>query len=675
MTQSSEEQLDQILEEAGSAWNAAETRSLIQGVIAAPGDDGGMGGPEDWLNLVAPSPTDELRQRAAALYSELSQANSHDSVPSPEARLSALRAEMNAQGVDGFVIPLADEFQGEYIPKRAQRLAWLTGFTGSAGVAVVLKDRAAVFTDGRYTLQIGEQVDGNLYELLHISENPPHEWISEHLGEGGKLGFDPWLHTTDGARRLRAACAQSKGELIATDYNLVDAIWTGQPPAPISPAVPHEIEYAGKSSSEKRQEIADGLNTETHDALIMTASPSVAWLANLRGGDVPYTPLPLGFAILHADTTLDLFIDPRKLGATAGKLEAGLRVQDPSTFEAALKSLGDAKKTVQIDPEGTAQAIADILEKSGATLANGSDPCALPKACKNPVEIDGARAAHRRDGAALTRFLAWLDAAAADGSQTEISVADKLESFRRENDLIRGLSFPTISGAGANGAIVHYRVTEISNSPLKPGSLYLVDSGAQYLDGTTDVTRTIAIGTPTDEMKNRFTRVLKGHIGLGSVRFPKGTTGSQLDVLARACLWEAGLDYDHGTGHGVGSFLGVHEGPHRISKVPSQVALQPGMIVSNEPGYYKTGEYGIRIENLVLVVSSEGSGDDERDMLEFETLTLAPIDQRLIDVSLLTVAEIAWLNAYHVRVRDVIGPLVDDETGNWLIKSTEPLSG
>ncbi|MDA0241189.1 MAG: aminopeptidase P family protein [Proteobacteria bacterium] len=675
MTQSSDEQFNKILKDAGSVWNAAETRTLIEGVIAAPGDDGGMGGPEDWLDLIAPQPTTELRQQATALYAELSQANSKADTPSPEARLSALRAEMAAQGVDGFVIPLADEFQGEYIPKRAQRLAWLTGFTGSAGVAVVLKDHAAVFTDGRYTLQIAEQVDGTLYELLHISENPPDEWISEHLGEGGRLGFDPWLHTTDGARRLRSACARSKGELVAADHNLVDAIWTDQPSAPISPAVLQEIEYAGKSSSEKRREIADGLKAEGQDALIMTASPSVAWLANLRGGDVPYTPLPLGFAVLHADTTLDLFIDPKKLGPTADKLEAGLRVQDPSSFEAALTRLGEAKKTVQIDPAGTAQAIADVLEKSGATLAKGSDPCALPKACKNPVEIDGTRAAHRRDGAALTRFLAWLDAAAADGSQTEISVADKLESFRRENNLIRGLSFPTISGAGANGAIVHYRVTESSNSALKPGSLYLVDSGAQYLDGTTDVTRTVAIGTPTDEMKNRFTRVLKGHIGLGSVRFPKGTTGSQLDVLARAGLWEAGLDYDHGTGHGVGSFLGVHEGPHRISKVPSTVALEPGMIVSNEPGYYKTGEYGIRIENLVLVISSERPENDEREMLEFETLTLAPIDQRLIDRSLLTAAETAWLDAYHARVRDIIGPSVDDATGDWLKQATAPLHG
>lgn len=673
MTELSDEQFDKLLKDAGSPWNAAESRALIEGVVAAPGDDGGMGGPEDWLDLISPQATAELRDQAKAIYAELGEAaNANGASLSPNDRLSALRAEMAAQGVDGFVIPLADEFQGEYIPKRAQRLAWLTGFTGSAGVAVVLNDHAAVFTDGRYTLQIGEQVDGMLYELLHISESPPDTWIAEHLGDGGRLGYDPWLHTPDGTRRLRAACKKANGELTATDHNLVDAVWADQPPAPLSPALPHGVEYAGKSSLEKRQDIAGTLKAEAQDALILTASPSVAWLANMRGGDVPYTPLPLGFAILHADTTLDLFIDARKMGVGGKSLEDGIRVRDPEAFEAALIELGTSTKTVQIDPAQTAQAIITLLEENGATLAKATDPCALPKACKNQVEIDGTRAAHQRDGVALTRFLAWLDEAAADGSQTEISVADKLESFRRENEKIRGLSFPTISGAGSNGAIVHYRVTDASDSPLKPGSLYLVDSGAQYLDGTTDVTRTVAIGKPTDEMKNRFTRVLKGHIGLGDVRYPKGTTGSQLDVLARHGLWQAGLDYDHGTGHGVGSFLGVHEGPHRISKVPSQIALQPGMIVSNEPGYYKTGEYGIRIENLVLVVTSEGD-DDEREMLEFETLTLAPIDQRLIDISLLTAAEIAWLDAYHARVRDIIGPLVDDATRNWLIAATEPL--
>ena len=677
MNLDTQDELDRLLKEAGASRGALETYELIAAVTAAPGDDGGMGAPDFWLSLVAPRMTAALEKSVTALKADIESQSNNATVADKSqsaARLKALRLELSGGNIDGFVIPLADEYQGEYIPKRAQRLAWLTGFTGSAGVAVVLGDRAALFTDGRYTLQAREQVDVALFEMCHITELPPDQWISEHLLSGGRLGFDPWLHTGDGAERLRRVCDRKNGELVAVTPNPIDVIWTDQPPAPVSPVVAHDIEYAGKSSTEKLGEIAAELTANGQDAVVLTAPPSIAWLANLRGGDVPYTPLPLGFAIVNCDAEMIVFMDQRKLGAAADELTgANISFAEISEFVPALEALGAAGKSVRIDSAGTAEAVSDKLKISGAIVVGGNDPCAHPKACKNAAEIEGARAAHRRDGAALTRFLAWLAKTAGGGQLTEISAAEKLELFRRENDLIQGLSFPTISGAGPNGAIVHYRVSQSSNRPLEPNSLYLVDSGAQYLDGTTDVTRTVAIGTPTPEMKDRFTRVLKGHIALARARFPRGTSGSQLDVLARSPLWEIGLDYDHGTGHGVGSFLGVHEGPQRISKMPSRVPLEAGMIVSDEPGYYKTGEYGIRIENLVLVVDSERAEASERETLEFETLTLAPIDRNLIERSLLTATEVDWLDSYHRRVRDTISPLVDDDTAQWLVAATEPL--
>ncbi|MEX0814166.1 MAG: aminopeptidase P family protein [Dongiaceae bacterium] len=587
-------------------------------------------------------------------------------------RLAALREELRRRGLAGFVVPRADEHQGEYVAPRAERLAWLTGFTGSAGLAAVLDADAAIFVDGRYTLQATDQVDTALFAPRHLVEQPLEDWIAERLPKGGRLGYDPWLHTADGVARLRRAVEKAGGELAPCADNPLDAVWTDQPPPPIAPVVPHELRFAGRAAEDKRRALADKLAADGVDAAVLTAPDSIAWLLNIRGADVPRTPLPLGFAILHRDAAVELFIDRRKLvPGLEAHLGNGVAVNPPDAFGTALDRLGAAKRRVLADPSGAAAWVFDRLAAAGAEAVRGDDPCALPKACKNPVELAGARAAHRRDGAAVTRFLAWLGPAA-DGGLTEIAAAERLAVLRRGNELFRDFSFDSISGAGPNGAIVHYRVTPRTDRRLESGQLYLIDSGAQYLDGTTDITRTVAIGAPTAEMRDRFSRVLKGHIALATARFPKGTTGSQLDTLARTALWQAGLDYDHGTGHGVGSFLGVHEGPHRISKIPNRVPLEPGMIVSNEPGYYKPGAYGIRIENLVTVVKVEVVGA-ERPMLGFDTLTLAPIDRNLVDAALMTVEELAWLDSYHARVRETLTPLLEAGTAEWLAAATAPM--
>ncbi len=596
-----------------------------------------------------------------------------DGGPTDPARLGALRDELKRRDLDGFIQPRSDEHQGEYVARKSERLAWLTGFTGSAGLAVVLADKAAVFADGRYTLQVEKEVDGGLFEHCHLTDKPPADWIAANLAPGARLGFDPWLLTPVQTARFQAACKKAGGELAACDGNPVDAVWTGQPAVPLSPVVAHDAAFAGDSSNDKRRLIADGLKADKAGAVVLTAPDSIAWLLNVRGGDVPFTPLALSFAILYADASAELFIDGRKLApGTADHLGGDVKTLEPDAFGPALDRLGKDAKTVRVSADTAPLWVFDRLEKAGAVIDRGDDPCQLPKAIKTTVQIDGIRTAHRRDGASLTRFLAWLDGEAAKGSLMESACADKLESLRRGNDHFQGLSFPTISSAGANGAIVHYRVSEETDAPLRPKSLYLVDSGAQYLDGTTDVTRTIAIGEPTDEMRRNFTLVLKGHIALATARFPEGTTGSQLDTLARLPLWRAGLDYDHGTGHGVGHFLGVHEGPQRISKRPNRVALEPGMVVSNEPGYYKAGAYGIRIENLVTVVQVES--DAEKPLLGFETLTLTPIDRALVVADMLDGAEVAWLNAYHARVLDEITPLVDEATAEWLAEAAAPIS-
>ena len=603
----------------------------------------------------------------------------NDSVPAKPkfaaaGRVAALRSELKRRGLDGFVVPRADEHQGEYVPPSAERLAWLTGFDGSAGLAIVLGERAAIFVDGRYTLQIRDQVDGEIFEYRHITDEPPAEWLADAMGPGASLGYDPWLHTEEGTRRLAEACSKVGAKLVPTDGNPLDTVWTERPDPPMAATVPHDIEYAGLGSSEKRKEIGAALKRAKADAVVLTLPESIAWLLNIRGGDVPRTPLPLSFAILMVDGSVTLFIEAAKTDdALRTHLGQAVEIAPPAALAGAIDALGARKARVMADPATAADWVFKRLAGAGAEIVRAADPCLLPKAQKNDAELNGARAAHLRDGVALTRFLAWIAEEAEAGGITEIAAAERLEALRRENNQLRDLSFDTISGSGPNGAIVHYRVSDATNRALQPGELYLVDSGAQYPDGTTDVTRTVAIGMPTGEMKDRFTRVLKGHIALATVKFPKGTTGSQLDAIARRPLWDAGLDFDHGTGHGVGSYLSVHEGPQRISKLPNTVGLRPGMICSNEPGYYKTGAFGIRIENLVAVRVEPAVDGAERQMYGFETLTLAPIDRASVEPSLLTTEEIAWLDTYHERVREALTPLVDAATAGWLNTATRPI--
>jgi len=666
-------ELGRLLREAGSAYDARSVEVLIEGILAAPAEIG-----TSWHMLVADPMTPALVSALEALLE--AKAKVYRNGLSPEdfkllpsaTRLDRLRRELAAQGLDGFIVPRADEHQGEYVPPRGQRLAWLTGFTGSAGLAIVLRDRAALFVDGRYTLQAAAQVDTRSFEIRHLIEEPPARWVGTALVPGAVLGYDPWLHTPHEVERFRVAAEEAGASLRAVAENPLDRAWPGQPAAPIAPVLPHTERFAGESARSKRARLGRGLAEEGAAAVVLTMPESIAWLLNIRGGDVPHTPLPLSFAILRQDGSVTLFIDRRKLAPGIERhLGNAVTVMPPEALGPALDALAGESGRVQVDPATAACWIFNRLEAAGARLHRAADPCLLPKACKNEIELDGTRAAHRRDGAALTRFLAWLAHEAPTGGLTEIAASDRLEMIRRGGEHFRDLSFPTISGAGSNGAIVHYRATPETEKRLEPGTLYLLDSGAQYLDGTTDVTRTVAIGEPTQEMRDRFTRVLKGHIALALARFPKGTTGTQLDAFARRALWQKGLDYDHGTGHGVGSYLGVHEGPQRISKAPNSQALLPGMIVSNEPGYYKTGAYGIRIENLVVVQPAEG--ETEREILEFETLTLAPIDRNLIEPSLLDDEEIAWLDGYHVRVREALTPLVDPETRRWLAAATAPI--
>jgi Xaa-Pro aminopeptidase len=656
------------LESQGRTVSPQELADLLAGIAAAPE---GFAGPE-WLALIGR--VDEATKAALIDAHRRLAIQTHgiedDAIP-PASRLQALRAELKRRGVDGFLVPRSDEHQGEYVPTRAQRLVWLTGFTGSAGMAIVLADQAAIFIDGRYTLQVTKQVDMALFTPQPLDQVRPDQWLAERLKPGMKLGFDPWLHGIGECERLANACTRAGAELVALEGNPIDAVWSDQPPPPLGPVVPHGQEFAGEESIAKRQRIALELAKSKADAAVLSLPDSIAWLLNIRGADVPHVPLPLSFAILHKDASVDLFVDPRKLTEAARQhLGNQISVQPPQALDAALDALGRDGRIVLVDPATAPYRLAARLQKAGASILREADPVALPKACKNAVEIEGTRRAHARDGAALTRFLGWLSDASTKGVLTEIEASDRLEAIRREHGLCRDLSFDTISGAGPHGAIVHYRATDRSNRKLQPGELYLVDSGAQYPDGTTDVTRTIAIGQPSEEMRDRFTRVLKGHIALATVRFPAGTTGSQLDALARRPLWEIGLDYEHGTGHGVGSFLSVHEGPHRISKMPNTVALRPGMIVSNEPGFYKEGGYGIRIENLILVQKADEAGK----FLHFETLTLAPIDRNLIDVSLLSADELAWINAYHARVAKQIGPQLDAPAKAWLDQATAPLT-
>ena len=589
-----------------------------------------------------------------------------------EARLAALRDQLKREQLDGFVVPLTDEHMSEYVGSYAQRLAWLTGFNGSAGSAVVLPEEAAMFTDGRYTLQVRAQVDERHWSFHSVPETSVADWLKAHAPEGAKIGYDPWLHTKDWVTRARAALQDRGAELVAVSRNPVDAIWQDRPEPSRARLVVHPEAYAGKPSAEKRQEMAEWLRTEKADAAVLSALDSIAWTLNIRGKDVDHTPVALAFAMVNKDGTADLFVAPEKLDDEVRRhLGNEVAIHDRNAFEPHLRGL--AGKTIIVDPQGAVAAIFEALQEGGARVLEKRDPAVLPKAVKNAVELAGHRAAQARDGAAVVRFLHWLSAEAPKGIVDELKAAAKLEQCRKESGDLRDLSFPTISGSGPNGAVVHYRVNAETNRPIEANSLYLVDSGGQYPDGTTDITRTVAIGTPSAEMRDRFTRVLKGHIALARIVFPQGTRGSQLDVLARQFLWQEGLDYAHGTGHGVGSYLSVHEGPQRIATFGGgDEPLRPGMILSDEPGYYKTGEFGIRIENLVLVEERDIPGA-EKKMLGFETLTHVPIDRNLIDLALLTDEERGWIDAYHARVLDVLGSFVEGDAKAWLQAASAPL--
>ncbi|HEV2631408.1 MAG TPA: aminopeptidase P family protein [Pseudolabrys sp.] len=586
-------------------------------------------------------------------------------------RVAALRTELKRRGLSGFVVPRADRQQNEYLPASEERLAWLTGFTGSAGAAVVLIDKAAMFVDGRYTVQADAQVDKAVFAIEHLVDMPPSQWLAKNAKAGDKIGYDPWLHTSEGVERLKQAAADAGAELVAVDSNPIDVLWRNRPAPPSGPVTLRDIKFAGESAADKLKRVRAELDRPKADVLVVSDSQNVAWTFNIRGSDIAHTPLALAFAVIPREGRPRLYVEPKKLdNAVRAALEDIADIGAPDDLTRDLAALKD--KIVRLDQASAADALSRIVSEHGGKPTRAADPITLMKAVKNHAEIAGTRAAHLRDGAAVTRFLAWLDREAPKGTLTEIDAVAALESFRRDTGLLKDVSFPTISGAGPNAAIVHYRVTRDSNRKLGLNELFLIDSGAQYEDGTTDITRTVVIGEPSEEMRDRFTRVLKGHIAIATAVYPENTTGAQLDSLARVSLWQAGLDFDHGTGHGVGSYLSVHEGPARISKL-GHVPLRRGMILSNEPGYYKTAAYGIRIENLVLVIAAPEPAGAERPLNAFETLTLAPIDRRLVDMRMLAAKERHWLDSYHERVREEVAPLVDQQTRTWLAAATRPL--
>jgi len=589
--------------------------------------------------------------------------------------LLSLRLELQRQELTGFIVPHADEYQNEYLPACAERLAWLTGFTGSGGTAVVLANEAAIFIDGRYTLQVQDQVDKQDFAFKHSGDHPPASWLEQHAGASDRIGYDPWLLTPRDLERYQKACERAGVQLVACSPNPIDQVWHERPSPPVGLIKPHRLEFSGKSSQQKRADLAKSLRDEGIAAAIISAPDSIAWLLNIRGSDVSHTPLPLCQAILYATGRVAVFVDPQKVnpGLTA-HLGPAVSLELPEAFEGALQQLGQQGQGVLCDPSKTNTWIFSTLTKTEVQIIHGDDPCALPKACKNAVEIQGAYAAHERDGVAVCQFLAWLTRKFSSGHVTELQAAAYLDNCRKQQAMWEDASFPTISGAGSNGAIVHYHSTPETDRRLEPGTLYLVDSGGQYLDGTTDITRTLAIGQPSNEHRDRYTRVLQGHIALATAKFPEGTQGGQLDAFARAPLWAIGLDYDHGTGHGVGSFLGVHEGPQRIARSASSVGLKPGMIVSNEPGYYRTGAYGIRLENLVVVVKDDACLDGTRPFFTFDTLTVVPFDHALIGVDILSPKERDWINTYHARVWKCLEAKVDAETRVWLELATQPIA-
>jgi Xaa-Pro aminopeptidase len=586
-------------------------------------------------------------------------------------RLKALRAELQRRGLDGFIVPRTDEHQNEYVPTSSERLAWLTGFTGSWGLAIALLDDAAIFVDGRYTVQVREQVDASAFTPMHLIETPPDEWLETRLKSGARLGYDPNVHTAEGVKRFERAVAKVGASLIAVDTNPVDAIWADRSAPPLAPVTLYSAERAGMEAGAKLKRIRERLGALRADALVISDPHALAWTFNIRGGDVAHTPLPLGYAVVPAKGEATLFMDGRKLSNTVrDALSALADIREPGQLDASLRAIAATGATVRFDAATASSRLIALVEAAGGKADIGPDPVALMKATKTAAELAGTRAAHLRDGAAMAQFLCWFSEEAPKGGLSEISAVEKLEECRRATGALVDISFPSISGAGPNAALPHYRVSASSNRPITPG-IFLIDSGGQYEDGTTDITRTLAIGTPNSEMRDRFTRVLKGMIAIACAVFPKGTSGAQLDAFARQALWQIGTDFDHGTGHGVGTFLSVHEGPQRLSKIGT-TPLEPGMILSDEPGYYRTGAWGIRIENLIVVEKREIQGA-EREMYGFETITFAPIDLALVEPGLLTADERAWLNAYHAEVRQKIGPLLDDKTRAWLAEATRAI--
>jgi Xaa-Pro aminopeptidase len=589
-------------------------------------------------------------------------------------RLGQVRAHMVELNLDAMVVPRADEYLGEYLPDYNERMHWISGFTGSAGAVIVMRERAAIFVDGRYTVQVRQQVAEDLYAILHLVETPPVKWLAGQLAAGARVGYDSRLHSLKWQKDAERVLRKSEIELVELEQNLIDLCWTDRPRAEAHKALLLDQSYSGQASIDKRQQVGAAIADKGAEAALIFAADSVAWLLNLRGRDIPSLPLVLGFGLLYSDSRMVFFTNPEKIpeGFDAHVGE-GVDVLAEAEARGVFEALAGHK--ILADPE-TANAWCHlILQRAGAQLIAADDPVSLPKACKNSVEVQGMRESHIRDGVAEVRFLAWLDGEVAAGRlHSEAELADRLFAFRSEGELFQETSFDTISAAAGNAAMCHYNhLNSEQATKLQMDSVYLVDSGGQYLDGTTDITRTVAIGDPGDEVRRRFTLVLKGHIALDQAVFPQGTNGAQLDILARQFLWQEGLDYDHGTGHGVGSFLSVHEGPQRIAKVNSYAELHAGMIVSNEPGYYKDGSYGIRCENLVVIRESEATNSDGPKMLEFEALTMAPFDSRLVDESLLTDDELDWLNDYHTEVRSKIAPHLNDEDLGWLNNATRTL--
>ena len=602
---------------------------------------------------------------------------SFDEASAPAAggdRIEAFLRELKARRLKGFLVPHTDQHQNEFLPPSEERLQWLTGFTGSAGVAIVTHNGSALFVDGRYILQAPKQVDTDIFEVLQVPKAKPSSWIKETLVRGNAVGYDPTLHTINEIDRLTKTLGAAGIRLTPVKDNPIDKLWGAERPKPSNAEIfAQPLEFSGKRAGEKIMQVQMALVDDGHDAVLLTAPDSICWLFNIRGGDIKHTPVALAFAIVPARGRPTLFIDPAKVGDNIrGQLRPYTDIATPADLDGALKKLAEDKAKVRLDPESVSMRFAQVLQGGGAKFVSGDDPCTLPKAIKTEAEIEGARAAHRRDGAAMARFLAWLDEVAETGRVDEVSAAIKLEDFRRQTGQLKDISFDTISASGPHGAVVHYRATNASKRVLDKNSLFLIDSGGQYADGTTDVTRTIAVGKPTAEMRRHYSLVLKAHIAIAAARFPKDTRGQDLDPFARRPLWDAGLDFDHGTGHGVGSYLSVHEGPQRLSRLGT-VELEPGMILSNEPGYYREDAYGIRLENLILVTPLEKIEGGERKMMGFETLTLVPFDRRLIDPKQFSPAELSWLNAYHAEVRREIEPLILSDDRPWLRHATAPI--